>query len=461
MIETTAGQLASWTKGKLVGGFLTSKAGGVSIDSRLVAQGDIFVPLKGERDGHAYILDAVERGAAGFMTEHMTADAGAALSKGAFALQVEDALIALQRMAAAYVKTLDCRVIGITGSTGKTTTRALIDAVLRTKLSVVSSVKNFNNEIGVPLTLLSAGLGTEACVVEMAMRGPGQIEELASIASPTVGVVTGIGQTHLELLGSVEAIAQAKAELIQGLPAEGVAVLNADDPWTETLKEMTPARVLSFGLKAGEVRAESVELDENGNASFSIVGEDLVRTPVSLSVPGRHNVYNALAAASVGLTCGLTVEQIAAGLSEVVMPGMRLEVTKTIGGVTVVNDAYNANPDSMKAGLGVLKDMRARARRIAVLGDMLELGKAAEEAHRELGRFVAGGNTDLLVTVGELGALIAEGALTEGFDPGSVRSFASLEDAGEFLRGVTAIDDIVLVKASRGLQLERIIEYIR
>lgn len=460
MAEVTAGRLAYLAGGKVVGGFLSTKIRGIAIDSRTIKPGELFVPLVGEAsDGHDYIVQAVESGAAGFLTAKANGLIQRALSGKAFAIEVDDTLLALQRAAAEHRRALDAKVVGITGSTGKTTVRTMTSAVLRQRYSVVESEKNYNNEIGVPLTLLNASSETEIVVVEMGMRGPGQIAELAEIAAPEIGLITGIGQTHIELLGSVEAIAKAKGELIERLPDIGTAVLNSDDEWFEELAKIAGSNMLTFGLRGGDLRAENLSLDSAGRATFRIVGEGL-KLDIALPVPGRHNVSNALGAAAVGLACGMTGDEIAAGLSDFVLPGMRMEISRTPGGVIVINDAYNASPDSMGAALDALTDMSVNGRRIAVLGDMLELGNVAEGLHRALGEKVAEKELDLLVTVGELGEYIAEGARQAGHSPQRVKSFDSANGVGEYLADILEPGDIVLVKASRGMRMEKIVERI-
>ncbi len=458
MLEATAGRLASWTKGELIGGFLTAKVSGVSVDSRSIKPGELFVPLKGEnRDGHDYILSAVEAGASGFLTERSTREVARAMSIGAFAIRVDDSLDALQRMAREYGKTLNATVVGITGSTGKTTAREMTASVLRKRFDVVSSAKNYNNEIGLPLTILGCEPGTEIIVAEMAMRGAGQIARLAEIARPRVGLVTGVGRAHLELLGTEEAIAEAKAELLRSLPSDGIAVLNADNPWTPFLAESTSADVITFGVRAGDLKAERIRTDALGRPSFELVGRDISQE-VRLSSPGRHNVYNALAAAAIALAFGLDPVEIAAGLAEAKVPEMRMEIMTTTDGVILLNDAYNANPDSMSAGLAALFDLEVTGRRIAVLGDMLELGSAAEECHLAVGKEAADKGVQLLVTVGELGKLIAEGAKRAGLDGAGIASFDSASDAGKYLAEKVRGGDAVLIKGSRGVGLERAAE---
>ncbi|MCL5292443.1 MAG: UDP-N-acetylmuramoyl-tripeptide--D-alanyl-D-alanine ligase [Actinobacteria bacterium] len=459
MFEVTAGRLASWVDGELVGGFLTTKVTGVSVDSRTIKPGEIFIPLKGEfTDGHEHIVRAVEAGATGFLTEKLNGEAKRAISSRAFAIKVNDSIGALQRLAAAYRGILSAKVVGITGSTGKTTAREMATAILRRRLSVVASEKNYNNEIGLPLTLLGASPETEVIIVEMAMRGLGQIAALTEIAKPDIGLVTGVGKSHIELLGTAEAIAEAKAELVKGLPSSGIAILNADNGWTPMLVKKTSASVRTYGLCDADLVADRITVDSLGRPSFRIKGERFLAA-VSLPVPGRHNVYNALAAASIALALGLGADEIAGGLSEVRLPEMRMEVSRA-GEVVILNDAYNANPDSMLAAIAVLADVKTKGRRIIVLGDMLELGPIAEESHLAVGRNAAKTGVDLLVTVGELGRLIAEGAREGGMADGAIISFDSAEDAGRNVAEFIEPKDVVLVKASRGMKLEQVADAI-
>ena len=331
-------------------------------------------------------------------------------------------------------------------------------AALATTKHVVATAGNRNNELGVPLTLLEAGASTEVLVVEMGMRGLGQIAHLCEIAGPTMGLITNVGASHIELLGSQEGVVQAKGELVSCLGPAGAAFLNGDDEYSKTIAATSPAPVTLYGLSPEcAVRADDIELDAESRASFTLVAGG-VSTPVTLPVPGRHNVYNALAAAAVALHLGVPAESIAQGLASADLTGMRMQVFSTAAGVTVVNDAYNANPSSMRAALETLAAMRVDGRRVAVLGDMAELGSLTELAHFQLGEVVARLGIDELVTVGPRALRIAEGALAEGMASGSVHSVASTAEACDVAAPLASPGDTVLVKASRVMGLEAVVD---
>jgi UDP-N-acetylmuramoyl-tripeptide--D-alanyl-D-alanine ligase len=349
-------------------------------------------------------------------------------------------------------------VIGVTGSTGKTTTKDMLRAVLERTMRVVATEGNQNNELGVPLTILRASVDSEALIVEMAMRGSGQIARLCDIAQPTIGLVTNVGETHMELLGSQTAIAAAKAELVKAVPREGVVFLNGDDAWTDSLAESTAASVVRYGLgEANDVRAIHVDTDVEGHPSFEIEAPQ-VCFPVTLAIPGRHNAYNAAAVAGVSLHMGVDPGDVRTGLEAASLSPMRMEVFQSAGGVTVVNDAYNASPTSMRAAVETLSDMDVEGRRVAVLGDMAELGSLAELAHFELGEYVASLGFDRLVAVGQRAARIADGARASGMDPGDVVDAVDADAVAPMLEAYVEPGDAVLVKASRVMGLERVVE---
>ncbi|MHB8925914.1 MAG: UDP-N-acetylmuramoyl-tripeptide--D-alanyl-D-alanine ligase, partial [Coriobacteriia bacterium] len=353
-----------------------------------------------------------------------------------------------------------CPVIGVTGSTGKTTTKDFVRSVLGTRMNVVATEGNRNNELGVPLTVMEAGAETGALVVEMAMRGPGQIRALADIARPTAGLITNVGVSHVEILGSEEAIAAAKGELAEAIPERGRVFLNGDDAWSDTLAGRTAAAVTRYGLgETCDVRATGVGVNELGNPTFVLECEQGT-AEVVLPVPGRHNVYNALAAAAIGLYLEVSLEDAVRGLEEATFTHMRMEIFQSATDVTIINDAYNANPTSMRAALGALADVPARGRRVAVLGDMAELGSLTELAHFKLGEIVAESPVDVLVTVGERALRIADGALAVGMPADRVRPCATPDEASEVLDDLLEAGDVVLVKASRVMGLERVVEGI-
>ena len=369
-----------------------------------------------------------------------------------------DATSALQALATYHRAQLHCEVLGITGSTGKTTTKDFLTAALSPGKVVVATQGNRNNEIGVPLTVLGAGASTEVLVVEMGMRGLGQIAHLCEIAQPTMGLLTNVGTSHIELLGSQDAVARAKGELVACLGPRGVAFLNGDDEYSVQIAKTTAAPVVLYGLSAAcAVRAENIELDEESCASFTLVA-DGVRSAVKLGVPGRHNVYNALGACAVALRLDIPAESLASSLAGAGISAMRMQVFNSTDGVTIVNDAYNANPASMKAAVETLSSMQADGKRIAVLGDMAELGSLTGLAHFQMGEEVARLGIDMLVTAGPRARRIAEGAKADGMSSANISSFDAADDASDAVAVLARPGDIVLVKASRVMGLETIVD---
>jgi UDP-N-acetylmuramoyl-tripeptide--D-alanyl-D-alanine ligase len=439
--------------GSVVHGRVTDATGdevvtGATIDSRRIEVGDLFVALPGERvDGHDYAAAAVAVGAAGVL---------AARPVGVPAIVVDDPADALGRLACWYASTLRAKVIGITGSSGKTSTKDLLAQVLETAGSTVAPAGSFNNELGLPLTVLRADDSTDYLVLEMAARGTGHIAWLCSIAPPSVAVVLNVGVAHLGEFGSQDAIAQAKGELVEALNRGGRAVLNADDPRVLAMRDRTGAEIVTFGSH-GDYRAEDVRLDPLSRASFRLV------TPhgsadVSLRLVGEHHVSNALAvAAAVGDWTPLSLDGVAAALSNATPRSRwRMEVRETAGGVTVINDAYNANPDSMRAALKTLAAAGRGRRTWAVLGEMAELGDAAWDAHDEIGRLCVRLDVSRLVVVGPEAKGIHAGAGLEGSWGDETTYVEDADAAIALLRNELRPGDVVLVKASRAAALERV-----
>ncbi|HEX21350.1 MAG TPA: UDP-N-acetylmuramoyl-tripeptide--D-alanyl-D-alanine ligase, partial [Actinobacteria bacterium] len=388
MISLKALEILDETGGKLVYGNQFITVNDVSVDSRAIRPGGLFVPLKGDKfDGHDFISQALAREAAGFITEKWDSKLRALISEfeDIFVIKVDDSMAALQKLAAGVRRRLPATVIGITGSTGKTCAKNFLESILIECMPVMASPKNYNNEIGVPLTIFMATEQTEALIIEMGMRGPNQIRDLCEIANPRIGLITNIGDTHIGRLGSRKSIAGAKGELLQTLPADGVAVLNADDDWISYLTSITKAKIITFGLSAdAQVRAQDIYLDNEAKAHFEVVipGEKFT---VKLAVPGKHSVYNALAATAVSVSLGVDTGNIKAGLAKAKVADMRLTVSTNSRGVTIINDTYNANPASVKAALETMAAYKVGGRRVAVLGDMAELGEVSKQAHHDLG----------------------------------------------------------------------------
>jgi UDP-N-acetylmuramoyl-tripeptide--D-alanyl-D-alanine ligase len=456
MLLLRASELSDIVGGELLSGSPSQNIDSLSTDTRSLKPGDLFLPLRGERfNGEEFLGRALELGAVGFLTtEWEKRRLTAPTSPEAIIIKVKDTLRSLQEIARFVRAELQTEVVGITGSTGKTSTKDMAASILSLRLRTVSGEASHNNEIGVPLTLLKADENTDVIIAELAMRGQGQIKELAGIAKPTMGIITNIGKSHFEFLGSQELIGRAKAELAEEIPEEGVLILNADDVWTEKLRDLPRCRVVTFGLSRGSnVRAEEVSV-RSGKPSFVLVSEK-GRIPVELPVLGRHNIYNALAASAAALELDFTLEEIKKGLECCRLPKMRMEAFSTSEGITVLSDAYNANPASMEAALLTLRDVAASSRKIAVLGDMLELGDIADSSHYQLGEQVHDLGVDFLVAVGKWSKRVAEGALDRGMASSRVILCRKPSEAVKILRSILKAGDVVLVKASRAVQMEQ------
>ena len=429
--------------------------GPVVADSRAVVPGALFVALPGARhDGHDFVARAVADGAGLVL---------AARPVGVPAVVVDDTVHALGRFAHRYLAALSAPlVVGITGSSGKTSTKDIIAQLLAERGPTVAPVGSFNTEVGLPLTVLRADAATRYLVLELSARGLGHIAYLAKISQPSIGVVLNVGTAHVGEFGSSEVVAQAKGELVEALPSDGVAVLNADDANVIAMRSRTTARVVTFGTAdAADVRASQVRLDEQARPTFQLTAAGGDAT-VTLALHGAHHVSNALAAATVALEAGFEIDEVAAALGRVwPMSRWRMEVADRADGVTVINDAYNANPESMGAALNALAAMgaaRASGRTFAVLGLMAELGAHSDAAHRATGATAAALGIDHLVVVGEAASEIANGAVAAGFAAGATSVVDDVAQAIAFLDGHLRPGDVVLVKASRSADLQRVAE---
>lgn len=403
---------------------------GASIDSRTLASGELFVPVVAERDGHDFIDNALAAGAVAYLTSMPP--------RRATAVVVDDTAAALAELGRYARGQFDGPVVGITGSVGKTSVKDMAAAAIGSDRPTHASPMSFNNELGVPLTLVNRPESAEAVVLEMGARGKGHIEWLCSLGRPTIGVVTAVGAAHTELFGTVEAVAEAKGELVACLDRTGVAVLNADQPLVAAMAERTDARVLSFGRSGGDVRAAGVGLDDGLRPRFRLETPS-GRTEVALAVCGEHMVDNALAAAAAALAVGVGVEAIAAGLGTARLSPWRMEVSELASGAMLINDAYNANPMSMSAALRSLA-ATDRRRRVAVLGVMAELGDRAAAEHAAIGTLAQ-----------ELGIAVIPVA-TADYGPAPVADPAAAVEA----LGPLDADTAVLVKASRAAGLEAV-----
>lgn len=446
----TAQQLADITRGELRAP-ADLRITGISTDTRDLKRGDAFIGIVGEQfDGADFAQQAI--------------DAGAALVISARALDVpcivvRDAQHALGAIARAHLDSLPrTTVVAITGSSGKTSTKDLIAQVLETAAPTVAPTGSFNNEIGLPRTVLSATEDTRFLVLEMGMRGLGHIATLCEIAPPDIAAILNIGSAHIGVVGSRDGIAQAKGEILQALHADGVAVINADDEYAIFHRGLTTARHVLFGLDEGDVHASDIQLDDLARPSFMLhIGT--TSAPVRMQLLGEHHIANALATAAIAHACGLDVHQIANALSNArPRSRWRMECHELPNGVTVINDAYNANPESMRGALRTLAEIGRHRRTWAILGEMRELGELAIAEHDAIGRLAVRLDISKLVAIGEMGKIIQMGAAHEGSWGDEAVHVHSIDDAVEYVTAHWQPGDVVLVKASRSIGLERVAE---
>ncbi len=475
MRPITVGEIIEWTSGRLLCGQSSLTVNGISTDSRSAKPGDLFIALKGERfDGHEFALAAAVRGAAAVLIEEARAEDLATKfqqidqsSLELVVIAVSDTLLALQDLARGY-RTLFCLpIIAVTGSTGKTTTKDMIASICGEIGPVLKSQENFNNEIGLPLTLLELDNGYRNAVVEMGMRGLGQIRLLAKIARPHVGVITNVGTVHMELLGSQTAIQAAKRELLDAMPSGSIAVLNADDALVrEMARTCQDKRVMFFGWQQeppaeirdhiGYVTATDITTRGTNGVAFRL-HYDGQEVEIDIPTPGAYQVHNALGAAAAALAVGASLTDVRAGLSRVALSGMRMELLPWISGGLVINDTYNANPTSMAGALEAAHEIAAGRRLMLVLGDMLELGHLSEACHREIGQKAASYRPGQIVTVGSAARDIAWGARNAGMDEESVVECQDQVAAQSVVLGLAQPGDVILVKGSRGIALEHVV----
>ncbi|HVP55490.1 MAG TPA: UDP-N-acetylmuramoyl-tripeptide--D-alanyl-D-alanine ligase [Candidatus Eisenbacteria bacterium] len=428
-------------------------AQGYSIDSRTLQPGELFFAVKGERlDGHDFVESALQKGAVAAVVRR---DQLARYPVKTRLMAVDDALMALQTLAAAVRRLWAKPLIGVTGSVGKTTTKEAIAHLLSTRFRVLKSEGNFNNHFGLPLMLLKLEPGHEAAVIEFGMSHLGEIATLAKIARPEIGVVTAVAPVHLEFFKSVAEIARAKYELVESLPAGGTAVLNADDEYVSQFGRDFHGKVITFGLRpTADVHAENIQPRGPAGSIFELV-VGACREKVTLPLVGTHNVYNALAAVAVALERGLTPSEAVSALATLTPADKRGQVLQ-LGNITIINDCYNSNPKALDAMVDTLAAMPAR-RRIVVAGEMLELGPTGEELHRRCGQHIAQKKIDVLVGVRGLAQPMVEAAKAAEMRAEFV---ATPEEAGDWLAREAREGDVILLKASRGVKLEKALEIV-
>ncbi len=461
MINKTLGEIAVMCGGTISHGQDRNKViRGVITDSRHIAAGCLFVPIVGERyDGHDFALKGLASGAGATLWQ---SDRG--VCPAGSVIEVNDTLVALQLLAKAYLKEVGCKVVGITGSNGKTTTKDMVSALLDTTYKVHKTEGNFNNHIGLPLTILRMDTDVDIVVLEMGMSGREEIETLSSIAQPDVAIITNIGESHLLQLGSRKEIARAKLEIVSGLKSGGLLIYNGDEPLIpEVLAETST-------LKPADLHTSTFGLDSNNDdypTGMMFHGKGIIFTSyvhkdlgIDLPLFGRHNVVNCLAALTVARFFNISEANIKEGLFHLQLTGMRIEHIVSAKGLTLLNDAYNASPTSMKAAIDVLESMKGYRRKIAVLGDMLELGSQEKEYHAEIGSYVTSDKINMLYTYGPLSTYIADAARVS-LPEADVHDFTDKDALIKHLVEQIHSKDIVLVKASRGMKLEEVVNALR
>jgi UDP-N-acetylmuramoyl-tripeptide--D-alanyl-D-alanine ligase len=446
-VTATLNEVARITEAEVVGQALSpanSSVDGWSIDSRTLVAGDVFFALRGPaHDGHEYVPQVLARGAAAAFVDHPTGAAG-------LQLQVADTTVALQQLGSGLRQRWGGTVVGVTGSAGKTTTKDTIATLVSAAFTTGRTIGNLNNHYGVPLSLLRLPDNCSVAIIEMGMNHAGEIRELAQMARPEIGVVTNVGWAHAENFpDGVAGIAAAKRELIDELPPGGIAILNADDVYVRGFADRHPGRSILFGLSPdAEVRAENVELLLEGGAKFRALGVEF-QSPLT----GRHEISNVLAGIAVADALGIAPEKLRDAVRHLAPGEMRGERSER-NGVLIINDSYNANPEAMKSMLELLAGTPAR-RRIAVLGEMLELGHEGDRLHRCIGRFLAEQGIDAVVGIRGAARLLVEEAVQAGLSGGAAYFFSTPEEAGDFLRGYAQPGDAVLFKGSRGVAVEK------
>ena len=450
MKELTLKQIADWCGGKVSARFEHLRVSRMQSDSRKVRSGDLFVALKGAKaDGHDFAEAAINHGAVAALVSRP-------ISEKLPSIEVEDTLRAYGDIAAGYRQMTGVKVVGITGSVGKTTTKEMTASVLEAAYHTAKTEGNHNNNLGLPMTIMDMPENTEVAVLEMGMNHSGEMEYLSSIARPDLAIITNIGTMHIEHLGTREGILQAKLEIMRGMPDDGAGVFNGDEPLLWNIRAIGKHKKYYYGIEnhACDVTAtDIVELDDGVRFVVHGFGQQF-----ELFVPmlGRHAVYNALAATTVGLLLGVKPEQIQARFSSFHNTGMRQKIYVK-NGVTIIEDCYNAGPESTEAALDVLAGIKTDGRRIAVLGDMLELGNRSAAEHYRIGR-LAVGKADLLLTYGEHSVRTLTGAITGGMNPKNTDHFDTHEDMAHMLKMRVSEGDVVLFKGSRGKRMEKVLQ---
>jgi UDP-N-acetylmuramoyl-tripeptide--D-alanyl-D-alanine ligase len=446
----TIDEVLSATEGTLKQG-LASRFSGVSTDSRNIKKGELFIPLIGERfNGHKFIVPAVKKGASASLSSRKIK-----LPVNITLISVKDTLKAFHQIARSYRKRFNIPFIGVTGSSGKTTTKDMLASILSISGKTLKTEENYNNEIGVPKTLLLLKKIHKYAVIEMAMQGLGEIEELAWMAGPNIAVITNIGSAHMEHLKSAGNILKAKSEILKFQNKKDIAILPADDKYFNYLKKKAEGKVISFGIDSpADVKAKEIRF--RGDSTSFIIEIRAFKVRVALPLPGKHNIYDALAAAASAYALGIAPSKIKRGLEKFKLSSKRLNIVYS-NNIRIIDDTYNANPDSMAASLNILENYPPR--RIAVLGDMFELGSIARKSHENIGKLAANLNIEELITVGKLSKYTAKSAASNGLR--NVHIARSNNEAIKIIKNILKPDDTILIKGSRGMHLEDIVERLK
>lgn len=443
------------TNGNLISGNELDEINNIAIDSRKAKLGDVFIAIIGENlDGHKFMQSALDNGCKTFIKNRSNSIKFE--SSDINLIEVDDTTIALGDIAKYYKEKFVIPYIGVTGSVGKTTTKDMIYAAISNNFDTLKNEGNFNNHIGVPLTLFNLNKKHECAIIEMGMSNFNEIEYLANIVNPKIGVISNIGLSHIENLGSQDGILKAKLEITTNFDENNILILNGDDEYlSKVCKEDCNYNLKTFGFNSNNdvYCTEYIMSEDSINFKCIIDGKE---EAIFIPTVGKHNIYNAMAAILVGLTLGMKLEDIKLGLRGFTASKMRLDIFKK-DDLTIINDAYNASPDSMKAALDILG--RYEKRRVAILGDMFEMGEHSEYGHRLVGESSIN-NVDILITIGDMSKFIGDEAKKLGLDNNNIHHFENKELAIESLNNLINKDDVVLVKASRGMKLEQIVEYL-
>src|SRR5437667_1434833 len=452
MDPLTISQVAKLAGASGFSGDTSVRVNKVSTDSRTLKPGELFVALRGQNfDGHNFVESVANTGAAGAIVD---SNWSGKVREDFALIRAKDTLKAYQELAANYRRSLKLNVVAITGSNGKTSTKDFTAAVLARRFRVTKTEGNFNNHVGLPRIILQPTSGDEVAVWEIGMNHPGEIAALAKLAAPDVAIITNIGVAHIEFMGSRENIAEEKGALAEAVGAHGTVILNADDPFTRSIATRVRGKLILAGSTAGNIRAG--EVSQSGTGTDFTILEGAHRCRAQLPAPGLHMVQNALLAVAAGRAFGLSLEDCAAGLAAAPLTKARLQI-KDLGGVQFLDDSYNANPDSMKAALRTLVELDADGKRIAVLGEMHELGDESERGHREVGETAAALKIDQLIAIGDAATAIADGARHAGLRKTTVVN--STSEAADLLREIAAPGDLILIKGSRASRTEEVIEH--